>query len=239
MDDIINTLSEVPLFAALSSSTLSTLSKHAHPSAHKKGKILFIHGDPAEHYYIVKSGHIKLFRETVDGTQAIIDVLSQGNIFGHTLIFEEKTYPYSAEIAESGIIISLPLSDLRDALYNDNDIAINMLRAITLQLHRREKELERRSTQNAAQRIACFFLRQTLQKKSDSLVIHLPYDKMLLAAHLGMQPETFSRALLRLKKDTGIRIDGSSIYLNTLKQLSSYTCTSCSDRFPCEDLTSH
>ncbi|MCK5373652.1 MAG: Crp/Fnr family transcriptional regulator [Alphaproteobacteria bacterium] len=233
MDDIINTLSEAPLFATLTPSVLNDISKNAHPNAHKKGKILFIHGDPAEHYYIVKSGHIKLFRETVDGTQTIIDVLSQGNVFGHTLVFEENTYPYSAEIAESGIIISLPLSDLRDALYNDNTIAINMLRATTNRLRLREKELEHRSTQNASQRIACFFLRHTLQRKNDSLVIHLPYDKMLLAAHLGMQPETFSRALLKLKKDTGIRIEGSSIYLNTLDRLSSYVCSSCSERFPC------
>ncbi len=237
MDDIISVLSTAPIFDELAPSALSKISEHAHQNMHKKGKILFIHGDIAEHYYVVKSGHVKLFRETLDGTQAVIDVLSAGDIFAHNLLFEEHTYPYSAEVAESGAIISLPLSDLREEIHNNHEIAISVLRTITLQLGRKERELEHRSTQSATQRISCFLLRQALREKSSLPVIRLPYDKMLLAARLGMQPETFSRALSRLKKKTGIRIEGSFVHLDTLDQLSTYACSSCSGKFPCDDLT--
>ena len=236
MDDIISVLSKASIFDCLPAQTLNRISKRAHQNVHKKGKILFIHGDIAEHYYVVKSGHVKLFRETVDGTQAVIDVLSEGEVFGHSLLFEENTYPYSAEIAESGTIISLPLSDLREEVYKDNTVSVSVLRTITDQLKKKDRELEHRSTQSATQRISCFILRQALQEKTNLPVIHLPYDKMLLAARLGMQPETFSRALSQLKKKTGMRIEGSSIYLDTLDKLSSYTCSSCSGKFPCEDL---
>lgn len=237
MDDIIKALLKAPIFDELEPSVLEKISEHAHQNMHKKGKILFIHGDIAEHYYVVKSGHIKLFRETLDGTQAVIDVLSEGDIFGHNILFEEHTYPYSAEVAESGTIISLPLSDLREEIHNNHEIAISVLHTITHQLRRKERELEHRATQSATQRISCFLLRQALREKSNFSVIRLPYDKMLLAARLGMQPETFSRALSQLKKKTGIRIEGSYIHLDTLEQLSAYTCSSCSGKFPCEDLT--
>ena len=236
MDKIINTLSKVSIFEGIPLSVLHELSKRAHPNMHKKGKVLFIHGDIAEHYYVVESGHVKLFRETLDGMQAVIDILSQGDVFGHCVLLEGNTYPYSAEIVESGTVISLPLSDLREEIHSNNEMAVSMLRAITRQQLRKERELEHRSTQSATQRIGCFILRQILKEKTDSPLLHLPYDKMLIAARLGMQPETFSRALSRLKKKTGLRIDGSTIYLDTLSQLSSYTCPSCSGKFPCEDL---
>lgn len=238
MENIINALSGVSIFSELDPSILNRLSKRAHQTTHKKGKILFIHGDVAEHYYVVKSGHVKLFRETLDGVQAVIDVLSADDVFGHNLLFEDHTYPYSAEVAESGSIISLPLSDLREEIHNNNDIAVSLLRTMTHELGRKERELEHRSTQSATQRISCFILRQALREKSSLPVIRLPYDKMLLAARLGMQPETFSRALSKLKKKTGMRIEGSFIHLDTIEQLSTYACSSCSGKFPCEDLVS-
>jgi len=236
MDDIINILSKASIFEKLEPQIINKLSERAHQNMHKKGKILFIYGDIAEHYYVVKSGHVKLFRETLDGTQAVLNVLSQGDIFGHNLLFEKNTYPYSAEIAEAGTIISLPLSDLREETHKNNDITLSILRTITHQLEQTERELERRSTQSATQRIGCFLLRQAIQQKTNPPTIRLPYDKMLLAAFLGMQPETFSRALSRLKKKNKIRIEGSYIHLETLDQLSIYTCSSCSGKFPCEDL---
>lgn len=236
MNDIINTLSKTSIFDNLSIHNLHEIAKRAHQNMYEKGKLLFIHGDIAEHYYMVKSGHVKLFKETLEGTQAIIDIFSAGDVFAYNLLFEKNTYPYSAEIAESGTIISLPLSDLRDEMYKNNNVSVSVLKALSHQLERKDKELEHRSTQSATQRISCFILRLALKENKNLPVIKLPYDKMLLAARLGMQPETFSRALSKLKKKTGIKIEGSSVYLDTIDQLSSYTCTSCSGKFPCEDL---
>ncbi len=34
----------------------------------------------ADRFYIIKSGWIKLFRETLDGVQAVVDILSVGHI---------------------------------------------------------------------------------------------------------------------------------------------------------------
>ncbi|MFP4464642.1 MAG: Crp/Fnr family transcriptional regulator [Alphaproteobacteria bacterium] len=236
MDDIVKTLARISIFKNTPPPLLQNIAKQAHASKHKKGKVLFIHGDKAQNYYIIKNGHVKLFRETLDGTQATIDVLTKGDIFAHTLVLEEETYPYSAEIVQPGTIISLPLSDLREAIHTHNDLAVAMLQTVAHQYHQRERELEHRSTQTTSQRIGCFLLRQFQNQQNDSLAINLPYDKMLLAARLGMQPETFSRALSKLKKETGIRTEGTWIYLETLDKLSSYACPACSGRFPCADL---
>ena len=79
-------------------------------------------------------------------------------------------------------------------------------------------------------------MRLEKEEKDGIVRIHLPYDKTLVAARLGMQPETFSRALSKLKKETGIRVQGAYIEMDSIDPLASYSCIACSSEFPCGDL---
>lgn len=225
-----------PLLSAISEKTMGDLLKSLSWAAHEKGKVIFLSGDEAHNFYVIKTGWVKLFRETVDGTQAVIDVLSAGHIFGKTALFEGNTYSYSAEVVENAEIGALPLLLLKREIETNNAFAQAMLRYTTGIRRQQEIELEHRSLQNAPQRIGCFLLRLADQKHTGPAVIHLPYDKTLLAARLGMQPETFSRALGRLRDDTGIRIKGSRVEVDDVHSLSSYACSACSSTFPCKDL---
>jgi CRP-like cAMP-binding protein len=132
--------------------------------------------------------------------------------------------------------VSLPLEPLKTELESNNKIALNMLKSMAAKRRQQERELEHISIQNASQRIGCFLLRLTDQNNKGPSTIHLPYDKTLVAARLGMQPETFSRALAKLRTQTGIHIKGSTIELESIQQLSSYSCTACTAEFPCNDL---
>ena len=111
-----------------------------------------------------------------------------------------------------------------------------MLKAVAGYRRQLDKEIEHRSIQNASQRIGCFLLRLADQSKKNNVIIHLPYDKALVASRLGMQPETFSRALAKLREKTGICIKGATIEMDNLDQLVSYSCSACTSKFPCEDL---
>ncbi len=224
------------IFKGCTGSFFDTLAKETHVQRHTKGKLLFVHEDEAERFFIIKSGWVKLFRETLDGTQSIVDVLTTGHMFGETAIFEADLYPYSAEIIEPAEIVSLPLSTLKSEIENNNKLALNMLSAMARYRRQQDREIEHRTIQNAPQRIGCFLLRLANQDESGAVTIHLPYDKTLVASRLGMQPETFSRALMKLKEKTGIRVKGATIEMDNLQQLTSYSCAACSSEFPCKDL---
>ena len=111
-----------------------------------------------------------------------------------------------------------------------------MLSAMARYRRRQDQELEHRTIQNAPQRIGCFLLRLTRQDAEGPVTIHLPYDKTLVASRLGMQPETFSRALAKLRDATGITVRGATIEMDSLDRLVRYSCAACSSEFPCQDL---
>lgn len=236
MPDIHNSLVSVSIFKNCDESTINNLAHDATVHQHPKGKVLFIHGEEAKHFYFIKTGWVKLFRETLDGSQAVVDILPKGHIFGETSIFEDCIYPYSAEVVQDSEIITIPLRNLKTEIETNNKLALNMLGSMARYRRRQDREIEHRTIQNASQRIGCFLLRLTDQHAQGEITLHLPYDKTLLASRLGMQPETFSRALSKLRDKTGIEIQGSTIKMDSINQLTDYSCAVCSSEFPCKDL---
>ena len=224
------------MFKMASPEFMDKLAQNAHLHNAGKGKVLFIHQDPADKFYIVVSGWVKLFRETLDGAQAVVDILPAGHIFGETSIFENDSYPYSAEAVEPSVIMSVPLSLLKQEIEDNPKLALAMLSAMARYRKQQDREIEHRTLQNASQRIGCFLLRLADQEATGPITIHLPYDKTLVASRLGMQPETFSRALGKLKDATGIKVKGATVELKSLDQLIDYSCSACSSEFPCHDL---
>lgn len=230
-------LQNVPLFRAGPPDFIARLSAQATVLSPGKGHVLIVHEEPATRFFIITKGWIKLYRETLDGTQAVVDILNAGHLFGEGALFQGDTYPYSAEAVEESEVISLPLSLLKSEIENNPALALSMLKAMAQHRRLMDKELEHRSLQNAPQRIGCFLLRLSHSPAAPGPVtIHLPYDKTLVAARLGMQPETFSRALAKLKIATGIDIHGASINIPSLDALVNFTCAACSSEFPCKDM---
>lgn len=229
-------LKQLSLFQPCSSAFLEKLDAHKQIQNFKRGKVIFIQGDEAERFYLIRKGWVKLFRETRDGAQAIIDVVPAGRLFGEKAVLENDHHSCTAEVVEDAEIVSYSLADLKKELETDSDLTKSMLQEMARQCHRQEKELEHRSIQNAAQRIGCLLLRLSDQTAEGPVSIKLPYDKTLIAAQLGMQPETFSRALGKLREQLGLEIQGANIQIDDLQKLVSFSCSACSFDFPCKDL---
>ena len=234
--DISAQLKKCGLFKGLEESTIQHFADKAALHTAPKGKVLFIQDDEADYFYVIIQGWVKLFRETIEGAEAVIDVLTDGHIFGDTTVFENDQYGFSAEVVEQTHYIMLPTTMLKQAIEKNNQMAINMLSSMSQHRRQQNREIEHLNVQNAPQRIGCFLLRLCPIDMPETVTIHLPYDKTLIAARLGMKAETFSRALAKLKSETGILIKGPTVTINAPEKLIQFTCNQCSSVFPCEDL---
>lgn len=234
--EILKTIKSLSVFASSQVTFLDHLAQQSQVQKLQKAQVLFINEQEAERFYVVKKGWIKIFRETLDGTQAVVDILNEDSIFGETAIFQDDIYPYSAEATELSEVISMPIALLKQEIDDNPKFAFDMLASMARFRRLQDQELEHRTIQNASQRIGCFILRLADQGSDGKTVVNLPYDKTLVASLLGMQPETFSRALGKLKSETGITIKGATITMDDLSNLSNYSCAACSSEFPCKDI---
>ena len=203
---------------------------------HDKNNVLFLQDEPAEWFYFIVSGWVKLFRETIDGEEAVLDVLTAGHIFGENAILDGGVHNAGAMAVEKTVLLRLPASLLKSAITKNHDVALGMLASISRQRRQQTQEIEKLNMQSASQRIGCFLLRLCKTTDIETASLHLPYDKSLIAARLGMQCETFSRALNKLRKETSITVKGSAVEIPSIRELSCFACSRCSQEFPCTDL---
>ena len=61
--------------------------------------------------------------------------------------------------------------------------------------------------------------------ESGPAAIALPYEKALIANRLGMQPESFSRALARLR-DLGVTVERDNVHIKDLAKLIAFSARS-------------
>lgn len=229
-------LAQNQLFHNLAGNEISDIEAISVTKKFKKNEIIYLQEDEAKYIYLIKNGWVKLFAETIDGEEAIIDVLPKGHIFGDHAIMEGSTSSHSAETIEDSEIIMIPISKIRELFGQSPKFAMNLLEMLTLKQKFKDREVEHLSLQNAPQRIGCFLLRLCKPDDLNNIHINLPYDKSLIASRLGMKAETFSRALSRLKTEAGISVSGSRVNISSITRLSTYCCNACSNSFPCEDV---
>ena len=197
--DYVEIVRSLTMFSKVPAEKLAALLKGTSPRAYPKGHMLFQQGDPADSFFVVLSGWVKLFRQTPQGDEAVVHIVSRGETFAEAAMFLGGRYPASAQIAEDAELIRIAAGTFRTWVQSEPDMAFGMLAALSARLHHMINETEQLQTRSATERVADFILKRC-PVRSGSAVIALPYDKSLLAARLAMKPESLSRVLAKLRK---------------------------------------
>lgn len=202
-------LAHAPLFSGLDAAALHRLLSAAKMVDIKRGEMLFLEGAPATGFYAVLEGWMKVFRVSGAGDQAVLGVFGPGETFAEAAIYLDGAYPANAEAVENARLAFFDKDHWRAWLADDPSLAQAMIAALARRLHGFTRQIEQLKTRNGEHRLASF-LAELCGESVGPVTIHLPYDKALIAARLGMKPETLSRAFARLA-DQGVSVDGNKV----------------------------
>jgi CRP-like cAMP-binding protein len=212
-------LKKIEIFSNLADEEVAPFQNAAQIRSYKKGRFIYLQGDPATFFYVVGGGWIKLFRTMPEGQEVIIDMLTTGHTFGEDAIFEQGRHACSAQVVEDVKLLSIPANLLKEQTRRNPSLAINMLATISKQHRHHSGALAFNAMLSAPQRIGCFLLRLCLGDTPKGAVFNLPYDKSLIADTLGMKGATFSRALAILKQKTDVRVKGTRVEIDCQPRL--------------------
>jgi CRP-like cAMP-binding protein len=210
----------VPLFSGLPEPGLATLLAGATVQEAGPREILFLQGDPADRFYAVLEGWVKLYRQTPNGDETVIGIVTRGETFAEAAMFGSGRFPVNAESVAPTRLVCMPARQVMAELRRDFDLTRNILAAMSRHLRDLVQQVEQLKSKSASQRVGNFLL-LLIDDHSKPAPIQLPYDKLLIAARLGMTPETFSRALAKLR-DLGVRSEGNAVVVPEPAALHSY-----------------
>lgn len=205
---LLDALRLCPLLSGLSVDDLKTISDGAEHAVYPAGAIVCCQGEPAERFFVILAGQVVLSLGDVEDPLCIARIVGPGGTFAESCVCGIGSYPMTARVLRAAEIVALPRSQLCALLESRTDLLCGMLAEMSFRLRGLVRQIGELKMKTAAERLAAYILSLT-DRGSGSAEIRLPLEKRILALELGMQPETLSRALLKLQA-LGVRYRGAA-----------------------------
>jgi CRP-like cAMP-binding protein len=219
-DDIRNRLKQHYLFNSIDDASLTRLAQGVRKVALEAGGILFHHGSPAERFYLVGEGQIKLARISPAGQEKVIEVMYPGNTFAEAVMFmQNPVYPVTAQALVDSVLYAIPNQIYRSILSQSTEYCFRLLADISMRLHRHVTELDNLAQQNAMHRLIRYLVNQLPADAGASFNLALSIPKQVLASKLSIKPESFSRLLAILSQEGIIAVDKQTIVIHDVQRL--------------------
>lgn len=208
---------ETSLFNGMPDAALREIVGNEPARQYPKGKVLFQQEDEASHFYIVLEGWVKLYRLWPSGEEVVMNIFTEGESFAEAAMFGDRRYPATAEVVSDARLIAVNCSIFESKMAEDSKIAMHMIAATMVHMKQLVMELEQVKGRSSAQRVA-FFLLKLCPKEKGSALVYLPYEKALVASRLGIQPESLSRALNKLR-GFGVNCVKNKVIISDIEEL--------------------
>ncbi|MCG6656831.1 cyclic nucleotide-binding domain-containing protein [Halomonas campisalis] len=215
--DALQAVRQVPLFTGLKDDTLALLTGGALERSYRRGTLLFSEGEPADRFYVVLDGWVKLFRESPDGNECMVGLFTRGESFAEAAMFDRLGFPVHAAVAEDARLLIFTADHFLSTLEQNHELALNLLANLSGMLRYLVRQLDQLTNQPTYQRLAAFIV-SLCPRGAQRATVCLPCDKLLIAGRLGMKPESFSRAMARLK-EVGVRCERNCVQVDDVAAL--------------------
>jgi CRP-like cAMP-binding protein len=206
-----------PLFAGLGTEEIVDLLREAVVRRYRRGTTLFVQGESASAFFMVLDGWVRLSRLTPEGDEVTLGLFSQGESLAEALLQHPECYAMTGQTAEASRLLALPATSFRRRLESHVGLCRNMMLLLAHRLSAVQQQLEQVSSRSTVQRVALFLVRLCRCQQGPCLV-ELPLDKTFIAARLGMQPETLSRAFAKLRQH-GVEVSGDRVRIEEVARL--------------------
>jgi len=210
-------LARLPMLAGLDAPQIGKLLAHSEVQAVPRRTVLFHQGEPATRFYVILDGCVMLHRVNASGHDSVISLMNRGESFAEAAMFDCADFPVTATVITDARLLMVPAQPFVRQLAGDPRLALNILASMSRHLRRLVEQIEQRTANSSTERLATFLLR-LCPDNAQSTDFELPLDKQLIAGALGMQPETFSRSLLRLRR-LGVTCHGLRITIADIEAL--------------------
>ena len=188
-----------------------------------QGSMLFREGERCHFVYGFVSGAVALVTEG-SSAEIIADFMHAGELVLVPPAILDLPYMVSGRATTDILALLVPAPAFRDAVNTNVELAAAVARTLATHWRLLLNQMKKLKTGDADTRLAQYLLDNISTGKTR---FTLPGSKRQLAAHLGMTPETLSRALKRLS-EFGVATNGSEVTVSSIPLLA--TLTGRSDR---------
>ncbi|MYN14838.1 cyclic nucleotide-binding domain-containing protein [Pusillimonas sp. TS35] len=196
---LVQHLATSPVFSRADRNALAHLAYEARLVSVANGAHLFEMGMPANHFYVVQSGRVSLYRPCYNGETKIFRVMESGDVVGEASMFlEPARYPLSARATAATKAYCVERKRLLSLARTSPAFSYALTLGLATGFNHWLNRVDLLTIGNAGQRLVTFLMDLYIQQHSTTLV--LPSSQGILARQLNIAAETFSRQMNQFKR---------------------------------------
>ena len=216
-------LRQVTLFASLTDTQLKEIGDAARTRHVAAGEAFFHEGDPAQAFFVIQAGTLKLAQITPEGHQVVLRLIGYGDAFGGVAAFGGGQYPVTAEAVTDVSAFEWRGGVMATLMERHPRLAMNALRFVASRLHELQNQYRQLATEKVERRIARALARlaeQSGRQVDSGVLIDLPLTREDLGQMTGTTLYTVSRVVSRWEHDGILEIGRQRIVIRNLHALS-------------------
>lgn len=215
--EYLDKLREVSLFADLSPEALRDVTKGAFLQRFPSQTVLFRQGELPDFCHVLLDGSVQLNATSTDRRETVVEILKPVDAFMPAAVLTNTPYLVSAKVVHPARVLMLPAPIMREQIAREPNLSLAIIASLSRQYRAMVRQVKDLKLRTSTQRVGCYLLTLAGENGSDGQ-LELPHDKRLIAARLGMTPESLSRAFSALRK-MGVEVRGHRIKLTDLGKL--------------------
>lgn len=178
-----------------------------------KGTIIYRQGDMAEYFCYLKKGRVKVFMNSADGMEKILNTATHGEILGEGAFFDKKPRVSSARAVVASELIMIDEESLMELIKKYPRIAFELLEILSNRIRLLSAQIDAMTFMQADARIA-----QLLIESEAGGEIKLTHEEM--AAVVGVSRVTVSKILGKFVKSGIVSTEYGRVIIKNRDRLS-------------------
>lgn len=186
------------------------------PKLYAAGDMVYLQGEPAERFYYLKKGLVKIFLCSENGAEKTLTLRGPGSVFGEAAFFDRLPRVSSARTMEKSEIFSVDRPALMDYFRREPELAMSMLESLSETVRSLSAQVDSMAFLQADRRIAELLLKLAAGGNQLSLT-HEEIGSMA-----GVSRVTASKILGRFSKNGWITTHYRTLFLEDRKALEDF-----------------
>ena len=197
--DKLELLSAMDLMRDLSEDEVRELMDAAPMRTVRKGTMLFGGDDGPEVLFLLMSGRVEMFRQSVDGKRLTLAIVEPGTVFGEMSLIGQRMVGTRATAIEDSVICAMSRTDVEALMTARPQVALRIIEVLAGRLQQTRDALEEMVFSDVTGRVASLLLRM-----AEGADVVEGYSHEDMASMVGCLRESFTAVINRFKESDAL-----------------------------------
>lgn len=206
-------IKSIQLFSGLTEVHLATLAAASSERRYEQNEVIFLKGDQSSGLFAVVSGRVKMTCQGPSGDEKVIALRGARDVFGEENLYHDCPYAYMATALSKTSLLHIDTRSLRALVDFSEAFRLDILAHMSQRLFLGLRDIENLRVRSPLERLAGFLHDQMVVQEDPQPKVNLQASKQVIASHLGMTPESFSRCLRDMVESGIVDVRGRAILI--------------------------